>query len=216
MYPIVKSLLNEPELPLVLDELKKAFEEEQQRRKFFQENAERYDAEFINGEIISKMANTREHLRTRKFLSKLLDTFVQKNNLGEVLDEHALISLTRNDYEPDVCFWKQEKANIFDNNQLRFPAPDFVAEIISHTTEKRDRGVKFKDYALHQIAEYWIIDTHWQTVEQYGIENAAYQLLNKIHQGSIRSRVIENFEIPVQALFDEKQNMITLTQLLLS
>lgn len=38
---------------------------------------------------------------------------------------------------------------------------------------KRDRGIKFIDYALHGISEYWIIDPDKKTIEQYIVNNAS-------------------------------------------
>ena len=70
-----------------------------------------------------------------------------------------MITLTRNDYEPDICFFRKDKSDNFTEDQVLFPAPDLVIEVLSDSTEKRDRGVKFKDYQAHKIEEYWIIDT---------------------------------------------------------
>ena len=36
-----------------------------------------------------------------------------------------MITLTRNDYEPDICFFKKEKSDDFVENQTLFPAPDY-------------------------------------------------------------------------------------------
>lgn len=42
--------------------------------------------------------------------------------------EKATIGLTRNDYEPDICFFTAEKAAQFTEDQMIFPTPDFVVE----------------------------------------------------------------------------------------
>ncbi len=57
-----------------------------------------------------------------------LGDFVNKNNLGEVGAEKVMIALTRNDYEPDISFFSKEKASKFTDDQMLFPAPDFVVE----------------------------------------------------------------------------------------
>ena len=41
---------------------------------------------------------------------------------------------------------------------MLFPAPDFAVEVLSPSTQKNNRGIKFDDYALHNVSEYWIID----------------------------------------------------------
>ncbi len=51
--------------------------------------------------------------------------------------------------------------------QMKYPAPDFIAEILSPSTESVDRITKFEDYAAHGVAEYWLIDPAKKIVEQY-------------------------------------------------
>ncbi|GAB2598351.1 Uma2 family endonuclease [Spirosoma areae] len=41
---------------------------------------------------------------------------------------------------------------------MKLPAPDLVIEVLSKSTARRDRGVKFTDYAANGIAEYWIVN----------------------------------------------------------
>lgn len=76
---------------------------------------------------------------------------------------------------PDVCFWKQEKAEQFTAEQMKLPAPELIVEVLSKGTAKRDRatsvgGVKFTDYAANGIGEYWIVNPGKQTVEQYELD----------------------------------------------
>lgn len=37
-------------------------------------------------------------------------------------------------------------------------APMFVAEVLSPSTAKRDLGMKFAAYELHDVQEYWVLD----------------------------------------------------------
>lgn len=82
-----------------------------------------------------------------------------------VLIEKAPISLKRNDYEPDICFFEQGVAHTFDPDQQQFSAPQLIVEILSPSTAKRDRTVKFEDYQAHGIKDYWIVDADYFTVE---------------------------------------------------
>ncbi|MCB9292034.1 MAG: Uma2 family endonuclease [Lewinellaceae bacterium] len=43
---------------------------------------------------------------------------------------------------------------IFSKDQVIFPAPDFITEIISPSTAAKGRGVKKQDYAAHVISEW--------------------------------------------------------------
>ena len=134
--------------------------------------------------------------------------------------EKVMISLTRNDYEPDIVYFKKEKADLFTAGQVLFPAPDFVVEILSKKTALTDRTTKKEDYAAHGIGEYWIIDPQKQIIEQYLLisETDTSYFKPYIYRigDDISSRVIEGFTIPVQAVFDEAVNLKTLTQIMQS
>jgi len=80
--------------------------------------------------------------------------YVLRHDLGFVGHEKVMISLSRNDYEPDICYFNKEETRQFTPNQMRFPAPDFVVEVLSDRKAANDRGVKFEDYAAHGIVEY--------------------------------------------------------------
>jgi Uma2 family endonuclease len=97
---------------------------------------------------------------------------------------------------------------------MHFPAPDFIVEVLSDSTAGADRGVKFDDYAAHGVAEYWLIDPVTETVEQYTLQNQAYELVIKAQTGQIVSRAVPHFEIPIRAIFEEALNRATLQQLL--
>jgi Uma2 family endonuclease len=217
MEAIVEQMLRYPQVHLYLQQVQDALREEQGRRKAFHDSlSDDTNAEFINGEIIKKVSTDLGHNEATGFLYQLLSVFVQKHALGEVLNERALISLTRNDYEPDICFWAAAKSEAFEPGQTVFPAPDFIVEIISESMEKRDRGIKFQDYVAHGVGEYWIVDSERQTVEQYRLANGQYELLEKKHTGAIASAVVEGFVVPVEAIFDEQRNLEVLAGMLKS
>jgi len=211
----LEQALQMPDAVLFAQKLDSALKAElKKRRHFYEIVEENKKMEFINGEIIFHSPVKLQHNRSTTLLAKLLDTFVVKHNLGIVGVEKLLISLTRNDYEPDLCFFGKEKSINFKKKQMQFPAPDFVVEVLSDSTEKYDRETKFQDYAAHGIQEYWIIDAEKETVEQYFLQNEAYDLLLKAKDGKIESVVLPNFKIPIQAIFDEQINLKTLTGLI--
>ena len=200
----VEALMQSPQLGDYADSLKSHYEEEQARRLKFQDEVSPDEkAEFINGEIIMHSPVRLWHNRASSRLNTLINMYTSLNDIGgEVGIEKLMISLTRNDYEPDICYFSAESAAQFTDEQTLFPAPDFIAEVLSPSTEKRDRGIKFEDYARHNIREYWIIDPFGRIIEQYELVGEEYTLRQKVRQGEIDSVVITGFVLPVQALFD--------------
>jgi len=94
------------------------------------------------------------------------------------------------------------------------PHPDLAVEVLSKSTEKNDRGVKFEDFAAHGVGEYWIIDTDTETIEQYLLKDHTFELRMKAGSGELVSEIVVGFEIPVKAIFDEQANLAALRELL--
>jgi Uma2 family endonuclease len=215
MPVLLEQIMEMPHAAILVEQVQAALEAEMQKRRHFYEIIEENKKmEFINGEIYFHSPVKIEHNSTTTNILKLLDTFVTKNDLGFVGVEKILISLTRNDYEPDVCFFGKAKSAKFKKGQMKFPAPDFVVEVLSNSTAKHDRETKFQDYAAHGVAEYWIVDPERETIEQYFLQNERYELLLKAKNGTIGSVVLPDLVIPVRAAFDKKINLETLTDLL--
>lgn len=213
----VAAILDSPSAPVLAAQLQSALEQEKQRRlQFYQDINDDVKAEFINGEVVIHSPVKKEHIDASKFLFKLLDTFVQITHQGWTGIEKVMSSFTRNDYEPDVVFFAQEKAQHFKPGQWQFPVPDFVVEVFSESTAKNDRGVKFKDFEAHGVQEYWIIDPIEKSIEQYLLQNGAYKLTLKINQGIIESRTVQGFSIDINAIFDEAANLEALRKILLT
>ncbi|MCD9187888.1 MAG: Uma2 family endonuclease [Pyrinomonadaceae bacterium] len=211
----LEQALQMPDAVLFAQKLESALKAEKEKRRHFYEIVEENKKmEFINGEIFFHSPVKLQHNSATKLLCKLIDTFVAKNQLGFVGIEKIMISLTRNDYEPDICFFGNEKAKDFKRKQMQFPAPDFVVEVLSDSTAKNDRETKFQDYAAHGVQEYWIVDAEKEIVEQYFLQNEAYELLLKAKDGKIEGIVLEGFKIPIQAIFNEQINLQTLSEII--
>jgi Uma2 family endonuclease len=213
--PLVAELLQEPHAYLIIQEIQQVLDNEKARRiAFYNDITEQEKVEFINGEIIIHSPVMKRHNSASLLLAQLMNVYNIIYQLGFVGIEKIMITLTRNDYEPDICFFRKEKSDSFIEKQMLFPAPDFIIEILSEGTKKRDRGVKFQDYQSHKIEEYWIIDPDHQTIEQYHLEEDGYELILKSSEGNIKSFVMTDFQIPIQSVFDEGVNLETLKKLM--
>lgn len=197
-----------------LFENKKLIEEKKRREQFYNDIDENMKVEFINGEVIVHSPVMKRHNDASSSLLKLIDIYVQKHDLGFVGYEKIMITFSRNDYEPDLVFFGNKKASFFKQDQTLFPIPDFVVEVLSKSTEKIDRGIKFDDYETHGVKEYWIIDSKNEVLEQYLLIGDKYELILKSTNGYVKSEVVSGFEIPIKAIFDRKVNFEALKKLL--
>lgn len=204
-----------PTLPEFVAELdSRLAAEREQRRLFYERIPDGAKWEFINGLVVMHSPDMVRHMAVRGRLERLLGAHVDARRLGTVLAEKGLCVFPRNDFMPDVIFFGTEKSLALQPRQLRLPVPDFVCEILSDSTAKRDRGVKYRDYEAHGVGEYWVIDAEAESLEQYILSEGSYSLALKSDSGQVRSRVIAGFEIPIRALFDSEQNLAALQALL--
>jgi Uma2 family endonuclease len=216
MRSALEEIIRSPLLPSYLDEIRHTLAAESARREFFYETmTEERRMEFINGEIIMHSPARDRHSATVLYLASLLVAHVTAHQLGHVVFEKALIVLPRNDYEPDVVFFGPEKAAQITPDTMKYPAPDFISEVLSPSTEDRDRGVKFEDYAANGVGEYWIVDLTGKAIEKYLLMEGIYILEGKYGIAErIVSQVVPGFEIPVRAIFNDQEYLASLRRIL--
>ena len=218
MNELAAQLLESPKAPQIIQQVQAILADEQNRRRAFYEwMDEDMKAEFINGEIVVHSPALEKHNAAVLRLGMLLNTFVEVQGLGIVRIEKALVELTRNSYEPDICYFGSAKAATIQPDMLYYPAPDLVVEVLSKSTAQNDRGVKFEDYASHGVTEYWIIDPTRQTIETFTLDadTEAYKELGRFRMGdTMNSQLLPGFSIPAKAIFDPGANLLAMKALL--
>ncbi len=213
--PVLEPLLHSPRFVEYVGQLQAFVADEAERReRFYDEMTESEKVEFIEGEVVVHSPARSAHLIARQNIERLLSTFVMAHGLGVVYDEKCLCVFPRNDYEPDVVFFGLDKAALLNDQTMKFPVPDFAVEVLSDSTAYRDRGVKFRDFEAHAVAEYWIVDAAAQIVEQYVLRDGHFVLALKSGSGEIASVVVPGFRVPIRSFFDSAENLATLRQLL--
>ena len=213
---LLEPVRHSPRLPQLVESLQEQLaEEKKKRQQFYQDMTPEEKTEFIDGEVIMHSPARNKHLDATLHTVTLLEAYVSLHQLGTVKTEKCLTVFPRNDYEPDIVFFGPEKTATLTGDTMKFPVPDLAVEVVSKSTEARDRGVKYEDYAANGVAEYWIIDPDQSTLEQYLLqENGQYQLAHKSSTGTLTSTVVTGLTFPIPALFSEKENLTALQTLL--
>ena len=122
---------------------------------------ERY--ELIDGELMPMPSPKKIHQRLILDLSWILRR-LEEMGLGELfIAPFDVILSATNVVQPDLIFVSSARAHIITEDKIR-GAPDLLVEIISPSTERRDRIVKRDLYARHGVREYWLIDPYAKTV----------------------------------------------------
>lgn len=80
---------------------------------------------------------------------------------------------------------------------------DLVMEVVSPDDPNRDLIIKRQDYAEAGIPEYWIVNPLNKTVSVLTLVDGAYveEQVGQIGM-TVQSRLLDGFEVNVQAVFD--------------
>lgn len=129
-----------------------------QRHLFYAVSRSYIKAEFINGKPVIHSPAMARHIWVSGRLAHLLRCYTRRFDPdARVGVEKGMISFGKNDFEPDVCYWKGAKGAAIPDDNQRLPIPDFIAEILSKDSDRRDKVIKKREYEKHGVTEYWII-----------------------------------------------------------
>ena len=132
-------------------------------------------------------------------VAKILSDHVEPRKLGRVAVAPVDVVLDRERaliVQPDVLFVSTERLSIIGNQV--WGAPDLVAEVLSHSTENRDRGEKLEWYRQYGVRECWLVDLYEATVTVVDFAGAT-----RVATGvdAIRSTVLPGLESSAFGVF---------------
>jgi Uma2 family endonuclease len=156
--------------------------------------------ELIEGELVVSPSPNTQHQRIIGKLFARLHPFAKQHYLGEVfLAPLDVVLSPDNSPQPDLIFVSRERRSIITDDNIQ-GAPDLVVEIISPTSDRRDR--KFQLYARFGIPFYWIVDPRLKLIEEYSLAGGAYRLVCEFNVNEIfQSRLFPGLEISVVEIF---------------
>lgn len=104
---------------------------------------------------------------------------------------------------PDIAGWRQ--ANVTPemyNSPWIGVAPDWVCEVLSPSTEPRDRGSKLDIYLRERVGHVWLVDPIRETLEIYRHADTGWIQCAK-HDGDItvRAEPFETFDLELGRLW---------------
>ncbi|MBQ9642686.1 MAG: Uma2 family endonuclease [Lachnospiraceae bacterium] len=134
--------------------------------------------EMIDGVFYDMTAPTTVHQAIGGFMLKqLLDYVMEQGGECMPLVAPVDVQLDRDEktvVQPDVLI-VCDRAK-FQNGRV-FGAPDFVAEILSPSTRKKDMSLKVYYYMNAGVREYWLIDPEKKAVIVYDLEHEAIPVI---------------------------------------
>jgi Uma2 family endonuclease len=93
---------------------------------------------------------------------------------------------------PDISGWKKDRMPQLPETSYFEMPPDWVCEILSPSTAKKDRTMKMPIYAKHRVNHIWLIDPDLKTLEAYRLEDRFWKLVDSFADNDVVS--IEPFD----------------------
>jgi len=158
--------------------------------------------EILDGDLVMTPAPPAEHQRNLGRLYRVIDDFVRKHGMGEVLLSPVDVVFSMTDVvQPDIVFISKERLHIVTRKNI-VAAPDIVVEIITEATEKMDRVTKKELYERYGVEEYWIVDPEKQTIEVYELRGREYSTPYMYRSSdSFKSGLLSDFSFTVNSIF---------------
>ena len=158
--------------------------------------------ELIEGEFFMVPSPNYYHQVISKRLFRVLDDYVRKFELGEVLYAPLDVVLSEeNVLQPDILFISKERFSIITDKSIQ-GAPDLVIEILSSATADRDKGLKQKLYANYGVQEYWLVDPDKRVIEVMTLGEGGFESTGIYQEGAIlKSPLLRGISIKVSEIF---------------
>jgi Uma2 family endonuclease len=160
-------------------------------------------AELIYGTLVTSPRPAPAHAIASSGLGMTLGAPFQFGRGGPggwwILDEPEL-HLAANVLVPDLAGWRRERMPGPPETAYFELAPDWLCEVLSPSTEARDRTDKLAIYAAAGVAWVWLLNPNLRTLEVLQLVNGQW-LLHSSHRGDVGVRA-PPFEAVELALSD--------------
>ncbi len=161
-------------------------------------------AEWENGEIILMSNPSLTHQRIARFLTAILQFYVESKNLGEILPApfQLKFDFRQSGRQPDLMFVSKANADKIKKQYVEQTA-DLVIEIISPESRTRDKGDKFYEYEQAGVKEFWLIDPDRKRAEFHTLGDDGFFNFEVAEDGVFKSKVLNGLFIKVDWLWQE-------------
>src|SRR5438093_5178960 len=158
--------------------------------------------EVIDGNLTMTPAPVPRHQEILLTLSARLLLFVDNNSLGRIYISPIDLALSLVDVvQPDILFVAKNRMHIVATKNI-VGIPNLVVEILSPSSNRRDREEKLNLYQRYGLPEYWIVDLETRTVEVYLYAESRLEKVETLKTGDqLFSRQVPGLIVEVAEVF---------------
>ncbi len=156
-------------------------------------------AELIDGELVMSPSPDPAHQTLVLRLVRALDRHLGPSSDCRLLFAPCDVLLDKhNVLQPDVLVLPEGTQAA--PRPWKIPLPVFVIEVISPSTETRDRGVKLERYRARGVQEAWIVDQDEKTIDVLDLAAGTSAVCRP--GDAARSTALPGFSLDVAKLFE--------------
>ncbi len=93
---------------------------------------------------------------------------------------------------PDIAGWRKERMPKIPRGHRFKIVPDWVCEVLSPSTAKKDRVIKMPVYAQYGVAYLWLVDPLQHTLEAFALREGCWTVIGMFQDNAMVN--IEPFE----------------------
>jgi Uma2 family endonuclease len=128
-------------------------------------------AEIIDGELMTHPRPSPRHGGAATALNMRLGGLFQFGSNGGpggwVFIVEPEIKFVDDLLVPDIAGWRRERLTGYPEKNYFTIEPDWICEVLSGSTEKRDRTLKMRIYGEAGVPYFWLIDPRLQILEAF-------------------------------------------------
>jgi Uma2 family endonuclease len=145
--------------------------------------------EILNGQLYTQPRPSGAHVVTASALGYELFGPFQRGRGGPggwwIIDEPELHFIHDTEVDvPDLAGWRRSRLPRIPQDHRFTAVPDWVCEILSPSTESKDREVKMPIYAHFGVAYAWLIDPRAHTLEAYALDGGDWREIGRFAGGA--------------------------------
>ena len=160
--------------------------------------------ELYDGEVIVVPSPILRHQRVLMHLEDVLTDYEQATGGLVVRAPFDIVFSDHNVLQPDVVFFRKERRHLLHDWDAARAAPDLAVEVLSRSTEVRDRGRKMDILARFAVPEHWIVDPVKNTFEIYALRGSTYELAGAYDEhDELASPTLPNLSFAAARVFAE-------------
>ena len=103
---------------------------------------------------------------------------------------------------PDLAGWRRTTLPELPDEAFLTVAPDWVCEVLSPATQRKDRVLKMNIYRRERVPHVWLVDADAHTLEVYALDGESYRLLDTYaDDANVAARPFEAFTLELGVLW---------------